>query len=146
VGHAGVSVIRITASIHQTDKDSERTMVDRTNITAAIERYCRVQCEKDADGWAALFDDDVFHEDPVGVKQSRGKHYVVGAFWNNIVRNEVKIWLTDKVIVCGNEAMAIMACEIGPVSNRRLLAPVVDQFVFGNDGRIVSVRGFYNLS
>ena len=121
-------------------------MVDRATITSAIETYCRVQCDKDAAGWATLFADDVFHEDPVGVQQTRGKHHVVGAFWDSIVRNDVKIWLTDKIIVCGNEAIAIMACEIGPATNRRRLSPVVDQFVFGDDGRITSVRGFYNFN
>ncbi len=121
-------------------------MPDRAAIIAAIESYCRVQSEKDQDGWARLFTDDVFHEDPVGIQQTRGRVHVVGAFWDSIVRNEVRIWLTDKIIVCGREALAIMACEIGPASNRRRLSPVVDQFVFADDGRIESVRGFYNLA
>jgi SnoaL-like domain len=121
-------------------------MTDRAAIIAAIETYCRVQSEKDRDGWAALFAEDVFHEDPVGIhQQTRGKVHVVGPFWASIVRNEVKIWLTDKIIVCGNEALAIMTCEIGPADNRRRLTPVVDLFVFADDGRIASVRGFYNL-
>jgi ketosteroid isomerase-like protein len=119
-------------------------MVERAAIITAIETYCRVQCEKDAQGWAALFADDVFHEDPIG-QPTRGKQHVVGVFWDSIVRNDVKIWLTDSIIVCGNEAIAIMACEIGPSDNRRKLAPVVDQFVFAEDGRISSVRGFYNF-
>jgi hypothetical protein len=127
--------------------EQERIMTDRAAIVAAIETYCRVQCDKDKDGWAALFAEDVFHEDPVGFqRQSRGKSHVIGSFWDSIVRNDVRIWLTDKVIVCGNEALAIMACEIGPSDNRRQLSPVVDQFVFAEDGRIASVRGFYNLS
>jgi hypothetical protein len=120
-------------------------MTDRATIVAAIETYCRVQSEKNRDGWAALFAEDVFHEDPVGIHQTRGKSHIVGVFWDQIVRNEVSIWLTDDIIVCGKEALAIMACEIGPAGNRRRLAPVVDQFVFADDGRIASVRGFYNL-
>ena len=83
-------------------------------IVAAVEAYCQAQSTKDADAWAALFAEDVFHEDPVGVRQSRGKSHVVSAFWDHIVRNDVHIWLTDEVIVCGDEALAIMACEIGP--------------------------------
>lgn len=121
-------------------------MTDRAVIVAAIETYCSVQCEKDKGGWAALFTDNVFHEDPVGINQTRGKEHVVGAFWDHIVRNDVKIWLTDEVITCGNEALAIMACEIGPPNNRRRIAPVVDQFVFTDDGKISSVRGFYNFA
>ena len=76
-------------------------MADRAAITTAIETYCRVQSEKDRDGWAALFTEDAFHEDPVGVHgQTRGKVHVVGPFWDSIVRNEVN-WLTDKIIVRG---------------------------------------------
>jgi SnoaL-like domain len=121
-------------------------MVDRAIIINAIETYCRVQCDKDAAGWAALFDDNVMHEDPVGIQKTQGKAPVTGAFWEHIVRNDVKIWLTDNIIICGNEALAIMACEVGPADNRKRLAPVVDQFIFGADGKIVSVRGFYNFN
>jgi ketosteroid isomerase-like protein len=121
-------------------------MPDRGAIIAAVESYCRVQCDKDAQGWASLFTDDVFHEDPVGIHQSRGKDAVTGAFWDHIVRNDVRIWLTDDIIVCGSEALAIMACEVGPSEHRRKISPVVDHFVFADDGRIASVRGFYNLA
>lgn len=122
-------------------------MMERAAIIATINTYCRVQSEKDENGWAALFTEDVLHEDPVGIGRSmRGKNHVVGAFWDSIVRNEVRIWLEDEIIVCGNEALAIMACDIGPNNARRRLSPVVDHFVFADDGRISSVRGFYNLS
>ena len=119
--------------------------MDRDAIVSAIETYCRVQSEKDKQGWSALFADNVFHEDPVGISQSTGKDHVVGPFWDHIVRNDVKIWLTDTIIVCGNEAVAIMACEAGTEESRRRIEPVVDQFVFDQDGKIALVRGFYNF-
>lgn len=125
---------------------TDQAMTDRAAIVAAIETYCRVQSEKDAQGWAALYAEDVFYEDPVGIRQFEGKGHVVGRIWDDIVRADVRIWLTDAVIVCGNEALAIMACEMGPADRRRRIAPVVDQFRFDAEGRIVSVRGFYNLS
>lgn len=120
-------------------------MIDRATIVAAIKTYCRVQSEQDAAGWAALYAEDVFYEDPVGIREVRGKSQVVGRIWEDIVRNDVRIWLTDDIIVCGNEALAIMACEMGPAEARRRLAPVVDQFRFDEQGKIASVRGFYNL-
>lgn len=120
-------------------------MTDRAHIVAAIEAYCRAQTEKDHAAWATLFAEDVLHEDPVGLRQNRGRDHVIGPFWEEIVRNQVSIWLTDQVIVCGNEAVAIMACEIGPEGQRRKMTPVVDQFVFDEAGRMKSVRGFYNL-
>lgn len=120
-------------------------MPDRAAMVATIEAYCEVQCTKDRNGWSALFADVVRHEDPVGFGQIRGRDDVTGAFWQHIVRNDVRIWLTNDVIVCGNEAIAIMACEVGPEENRRRMAPVVDHFVFADDGRLAEVRGFYNL-
>jgi ketosteroid isomerase-like protein len=120
-------------------------MTDRAAIVAAIDTYCRAQSEKDAAAWATLFAADVVHEDPVGLRRNRGRDHVTGPFWEEIVRNDVKIWLTDTVIVCGNEALAIMACEIGPEDDRRRMSPVVDQFVFDEAGLMTSVRGFYNL-
>lgn len=120
-------------------------MTDRARIVAAIETYCRAQTDKDFAAWESLFADDVFHEDPVGLRQNKGKSHVTGPVWQEIVRNDVSIWLTDQVIVCGNEALAIMACEIGPKSARRRIAPVVDHFVFDTAGKMTAVRGFYNL-
>jgi ketosteroid isomerase-like protein len=120
-------------------------MTDRAAIVAAIATYCRAQSEKDHAAWTTLFAEDVLHEDPVGLRRNRGKDHVAGPFWEEIVRNDVKIWLTDEIIVCGNEALAIMACDVGPEGERRRMAPVVDQFVFDEEGLMTTVRGFYNL-
>ena len=120
-------------------------MINRASIQATVEDYCRVQCEKDAAGWAALFAADVVHEDPVGIGQRHDFAQVVGQFWESIVSNDVHIWQTAPTIICGNEALAIMACEIGPRDQRRRIEPVVDHFIFGANGKIVSLRGFFNL-
>jgi hypothetical protein len=118
---------------------------DRAIVTAAIESYCRAQCEKDLSTWSALFADDVFHEDAVGISKTTGKDHMTGTFWDHIVRNDVQIWLTDDIIVRGNEALAIMACEFGPADNRKKNTPTVDHFIFDDAGLMTSVRGFYNL-
>lgn len=120
-------------------------MINRETITTAIETYCRAQTEKDQQAWQTLFSDDVLHEDPVGIRHNQGKDFVTGPFWEEIVRNDVSIWLTDHIIICGNEALAIMACEIGPQSARRKISPVVNHFVFNTAGKIISTRGFYNF-
>lgn len=120
-------------------------MPDRHAILASIDTYCRAQTEKDKAAWSNLFADDVLHEDPVGMGSKRGHAAITGPFWEHIVRNDVRIWLTDQVIVCGNEAIAILACEVGPAESRRRLGPVVDHLVFDETCKISSVRGFYNL-
>ena len=51
----------------------------------------------------------------------------------------------EPVIVCGNEAIAIMRCRTGPADNRRESGRIVDQFVFDDHGRITNLRAFYEI-
>ena len=47
-------------------------------------------------------------------------------------------------IVCGNEAIAFMRAEAGPPNARAVYEPIIDNFVFDDDGKIVRVRAFYD--
>jgi hypothetical protein len=38
-----------------------------------------------------------------------------------------------------------MRAETGPEDTRRVTGPIVDHFVFDDDGKITSVRAFYNF-
>jgi steroid Delta-isomerase len=120
-------------------------MPDRDHIVAAVETYCRTETVKDREGWLALFADNIVHEDPVGVAVRTGMEGV-GQLWEMIVAGDVDLRLTDDVIVCGNEAIALMACETGPAGARRKTGPIVDHFIFDEDGKIVSLRAFYKYA
>jgi steroid delta-isomerase len=119
-------------------------MPDRDHIGEAIRTYCRAETDKDRETWMALFSEDVVHEDPVGVMTRRGLSELAN-LWDMIVRGDAHLWLTDDVIVCGDEAMALMACETGPADARRKTGPIVDHFVFDAAGKIASVRAFYKF-
>jgi hypothetical protein len=47
------------------------------------------------------------------------------------------------VIVCGNEAIAILAADVTRDGARHRVGPIVDHFVFGDDGKIKSMRAFW---
>jgi hypothetical protein len=117
--------------------------LDPATMVAAIHAYCRAECEQDKEAFFALFSDDIVHEDPVGYAVRRGKAELE-ELWTMATAGNVDLQLVD-VIARGNEAMAIMAAETGPADARRRTEPIVDHFRFDPEGKIVSVRAFYNF-
>lgn len=120
-------------------------MPDREHIVDAIRTYCCSETEKDREAWMALFAAEIVHEDPVGVATRRGLSELE-SLWDMVVRGGARLWLTEDVIVCGDEAIAIMACETGPADKRRKTGPIVDLFKFDAAGKITSVRAFYKYA
>lgn len=120
-------------------------MPDRDHIVEAIKTYYRAETEKDRAAWLALFAENIVHEDPVGVATRTGLEGV-GQLWEMVEGADVDLRLLEDVIVCGNEAVAIMASETGPAGARRKTAPIVDHFVFDEAGKITNVRAFYKYA
>lgn len=118
-------------------------MVDRKHIIDAIEAYCRAETEKNKAAWLDLFAGNIVHEDPVGVRTNTGLS-MLGEFWDSFQDYDLELWTTEPVIVCGNEAIALMKCRMGPADARQESGTIVDHFVFDDDGKITSVRAFYN--
>ena len=119
-------------------------MLDRNRIVEAILEYCRAESEKDKRAWLGLFSDQIVHEDPVGSIPNRGTA-MLSKFWDGFQQANVKTDVVRPVIVCGNEAVAVMRCEVGPPHSRIVIDPIVDHFVFDEDGKIIGVRAFFEL-
>jgi len=119
-------------------------MPDRDAMIAAVETHCRATTEGDFDDWIAIWADDAVVEDPVGAPQHQGIEALRTTFWAMSRNAAPRLTLNEEVIVCGKEAIAIMTAEVGPADNRRTLSPVVDHFTFGDDGKIVGMRAFFN--
>jgi steroid delta-isomerase len=117
-------------------------MATREEMDAAVLEYCRAETEKDKDAWLALFTDDATHEDPVGARMNAGIDKL-GLFWDSFQSFDVELYVTEPVIVCGNEAIAIMRCKTGPVENRVESGTIVDQFIFDDHGKIKALRAFH---
>jgi steroid Delta-isomerase len=117
-------------------------MIAREKAVAIIEEYCRCLTERDRRGWLSLMSEKIIHEDPVGVRTNTG-HEMVGRFWDLFDGYNMRVTLTAPTIVCGSEAIAFMRAEAGPADARHVTAPIVDNFVFDEDGKIARVRAFY---
>jgi steroid Delta-isomerase len=129
----------------QSQMKREGRVPDRDVMVKAIETYCRAEVEQNKAMWMDLFAEEIVHEDPVNVVTRRGLGELE-SLWALIAAGKTNLWLTDDVIVCGHEAIALMACETGPADARRRTGPIVDLFVFNEAGKITNVRAFYKFN
>jgi len=121
-------------------------MSNRDQMIKAIETHCRAIANDDKAGWLQILAEDVVIEDPVGVATYRGIDTVSTAFWAEIdAIRPVRLWLMEDVIVCGNEAIAILAAEVGPGEPSRRVAPIVDHFTFNAAGKVATMRAFFEF-
>ena len=119
-------------------------MPDRDTMIAAVKTHIRGESEGDKAAWVQIFADDVVIEDPVGSGAIyRGIETVSTTFWDQAQRAGAKLELLEDVIVCGNEAMAILKAEVGPPDGRRTLSPIVDHFTFDEQGKVTRMRAFF---
>jgi len=117
-------------------------MATREEMAAAVLEYCRAETEKDKEAWLALFTPDATHEDPVGARTNSGIDKIA-EFWDGFQGFDLELYVTEPVIVCGNEAIAIMRCKMGPADSRTESGTIVDQFIFDDEGKIKALRAFY---
>jgi steroid delta-isomerase len=119
-------------------------MPDREKIQAAIETHCRTLNDGDKDGWLRIWAEDAVLEDPVGTEPYRGIERLRTGFWKLIEEcSPLRLWLQEEVIICGNEAIAILAADVTLDGKPYRTAPIVDHFTFGADGKIASMRAFW---
>lgn len=117
----------------------------RERMVAAVTTHCRAESAGDKDAWVSLFADDIVIEDPVGSGAIyRGIAEVSGTFWQQAQRARPRVQLIEDVIVCGNEAVAMLAAEIGPDDARLKIAPIVAIFTFDEDCKVTGLRSFFN--
>lgn len=119
-------------------------MPSREHIVEAISTHCRAENALDKETYLALFADDVIIEDPVGVNTTRGFEALATDFWASVVKAEPQLKLLEDVIVCGNEAIAILEAEINHDGGRITIAPIVVNFVYNDAGKVRHLRSFMN--
>jgi steroid delta-isomerase len=117
-------------------------MTTPEHVRDVVDRYCKTEADKDRDAWLALFAPDATQEDPVGAPVNRG-HDALGAFFDaTAAKMDIALSPTAPAIVAGNEAIAFLQVHIGSGAERVLMAPIVEHFVFDDDGLITSLRAF----
>ncbi len=117
-------------------------MIDQEQAEAAIQEYVRAEMAHDKAAWFALFAPDVEFEDPVGKRTFSGLEGLE-QFWKGVSKLDLKIERTGPLIVCGNEAVAILRIEIGTATTPAVIEPVVSNYVFDSAGKITRMRAFY---
>jgi len=93
-------------------------MVTPEHVEQVVKTYCLAESAKDRDTWLSLFAPDAVHEDPVGAPVNRGVE-AIGAFFD---------------AGAGQMDLDLHATA----------APIVDHMVFDGDGRIASLRAFFD--
>src|SRR5262249_1030584 len=122
----------------------EAAMPNRAAMIAAIVTHCRALSAGDRAGWLSIWADDVILEDPVGVAPFHGLEALATDFWPIVESiSPLRLQLEAEVIVCGHEAIAILAADITRAGAADRVAPIVDHFTFNPDGKIARMRAFW---
>jgi steroid delta-isomerase len=120
-------------------------MVERAHVEQLVARYCTAETTKDRDTWLSLFTSDATVEEADG-SIIRGVDAMRAFFDASVTRLDLDLHQTAPPIVVGDEALAFLELHLGRGSDRHTLAPIVDHFVFDAEGRIASVRAFYDVA
>ncbi len=122
----------------------EIKMPTAKEINATIQAHCDTLSDHDKEGWLALWADDTVLEDPVGVDTYRGIEGLRTSFWKLVDElSPMKLWLERDVIVCGNEAIAILQGVVTREGAMQHVGPLVDHFTFNGEGKITMMRAFW---
>lgn len=122
-------------------------MPEAHRMVAAIEAHCRTLSAHDKEEWLSLWAEDTVLEDPVGVDIYRGKETLATTFWGLIEElSPMKLWLERDVIVCGHEAIGLLHGVVTRDGQLTRVGPIVDHFVFNENGEIASMRAFWKYA
>lgn len=116
-------------------------------IITTITAHCETLSAHDKEGWLALWADDTVLEDPAGVDTYRGIESLRSSFWHLVDDlSPMKLWLERDVIVCGNEAIAILQGVVTREGAMQHVGPLVDHFTFNQEGKITMMRAFWKYA
>ncbi|OBK22428.1 nuclear transport factor 2 family protein [Mycobacterium asiaticum] len=122
-------------------------MPDADAIVAAINNHCETLSNHDKEGWLALWADDTVLEDPVGVDTYTGLESLRTTFWDMVSDlSPMKLWLERDIVICGNEAIAILQGVVTRNGALQHVGPLIDHFTFNGVGKISMMRAFWKYA
>ena len=110
-------------------------------IRDVMKRYVQLMCEGNADGIMELYADDATAEDPVGGQVIQGREALHGFY--AATSPNLQVELTGPVRVAGRECAAPMLAEL-TMGDKKLYIDVIDVMTFNDDGKITSMRAYWN--
>jgi len=118
-------------------------MADEDAIRETIENYWKAFTAGDREAYVGLFTDDATVEDPVGSPVHHGKEEIGGFFDSSRALAEtIELRSLDVTLVCGDQAA--FAMQVRPViGGATYVMEAIDVMTFAGDGRIASMRAFW---
>lgn len=119
-------------------------MPDAPTIRAAVDRYIEVMSRGDRAAYVAQFTPDATIEDPVGSDLRRG-HEAIGEFFDLVhgLADRITLVRTGPVRVAADHGAFPMQA-ISDLGERRMVVDIIDVMTFDDDGRITSMRAFWD--
>jgi steroid delta-isomerase len=110
-------------------------------IRAVVNSYVEKMCKSDIDGIMALYADDATAEDPVGGQVQKGAEALRNFY--TLTAPALQVELNGPVCVSGNQCAFLLLAELTMGDDKKYL-DATDIFVFDDDGKITSMRAFWN--
>jgi steroid delta-isomerase len=110
-------------------------------IREVMRAYVKAMCDDDVDTIMSLYAEDASVEDPVGTPPRVGRA-VLRDFYAMAVPS-LQVEITGPIRVAGHECAVPIVAAITTADSTRYI-DVVDVMKFDDDGRIVSMRAFWN--
>lgn len=119
-------------------------MADETTINATVDAYIASFAASDRAAYVACFADDAWIEDPVGTPRRQGRD-AIGGFWDDAraMASAIELRPTGPRVVIGSEAAFVF--QVRPeIGGQTFVLDVVDHLTFDDDGRIATLRAFFD--
>ena len=115
-------------------------------IRSTIDRYVEVFSAGDREGYLSLFTDDATVEDPVGAEVVSAPDGLAG-FWDGVraMSPVIELQLTGLPRLAAGEAAFPMRA-ITTLGDDKLAVEIIDVMTFADDGRISSLRAFWDFA
>jgi steroid Delta-isomerase len=117
---------------------------DPAAIKATVDAYCAAFSAGDRAGYVGLFAEDAWIEDPVGSPRRVG-HEGIGAFFDDStgLADSIELHRTGPVRVAAGEcAFPMQARPV--IGGAVMVVDIIDVMTFGDDGRITTMRAFWD--
>ena len=121
-------------------------MADAETIRATITRYIAAMSAADRDTWIGCFSPDATLEDPVGSGVVTGSE-AIGEFFDNAhaMSDAIAMEATGPIRVAAGEAAWPFRIRT-TLGDDQFEMPVIDVMTFDDDGRITSMRAFWDMA
>jgi steroid delta-isomerase len=112
-------------------------------IRKVVHSYAEMMCKSDIDGILALYAEDATVEDPAGGEIQRGKEALRNFY--SLAAPALQVELNGPICVSGAQCAFLVLAEFTMGEVKRYL-DATDVFTFDDDGKITSMRAFWDPS